>query len=128
MTQATAPSGHHTVSPYLVVSDANRLMAFLKEVFEGEETERMERDGRLSHGEIRIGDSIVMIGEPSDPSRITHTMLYVYIADPDATFQRGVAAGGTSFEEPTDTPYGDRRAAFRDPFGNEWFVAKRIGQ
>jgi len=128
MAQAAAPAGYHTVSPYLVVSDGNRLMAFLKEVFDGEETERMENNGRLAHGEIRIGDSIVMMGEPSDPSRLTHTMLYVYIADPDATYKRGVAAGGVSFEEPNDTAYGDRRAAFRDPFGNEWFVAKQIAK
>jgi uncharacterized glyoxalase superfamily protein PhnB len=128
MTQATAPAGYHTVSPYLVVSDGNQLMSFLKQVFDGEETTRMENEGRLAHGEIRIGDSIVMMGENTDASRVTHTMLYVYIADPDATYRRGLDAGGESLEEPADQVYGDRRAGFRDPFGNEWFVAKPIAK
>jgi uncharacterized glyoxalase superfamily protein PhnB len=125
-TEAAAPAGYHTVSPYLVVNDAERLMTFLKEAFGAVETERMENAGRLAHGEARIGDSIVMMGETADSSRITHTMLYLYVADVEGTYQRALAAGATSFEEPTDTPYGDRRAAFRDAFGNEWFVAKRI--
>ncbi len=125
-TEAAAPAGYHTVSPYLVVSDAERLMTFLKDAFGAVETERMENAGRLAHGEVRIGDSIVMMGESPDPTRETHAMLYLYVADPDATYKKGLAAGAVSFEEPNDTAYGDRRAAFRDAFGNEWFVAKRI--
>ncbi len=126
MTQATAPAGYHTVSPYLVVSDAERLMTFLKDAFGAVETERMENAGRLAHAEARIGDSIVMMGEPSTPDRLTHAMLYLYVADVEETYRKGLAAGATSFEEPNDTSYGDRRAAFRDAFGNEWFVAKRL--
>jgi uncharacterized glyoxalase superfamily protein PhnB len=52
--------------------------------------------------------------------------LYIYVDDADAAFHRAIAAGATSIESPIDTPYGDRRAMVRDPFGNVFQVAHRV--
>lgn len=120
------PDGYHSVSPYLLVSDAAKLLDFLKAGLGAEETVRMPGpDGSVSHAEVRIGDSIVMMGQPMDGSATT-AALHVYLEDVDAAHKRAVAAGGVSTEEPADQPYGDRRAGFRDPAGNTWWLATHI--
>ena len=72
--------------------------------------------------EIRIGDSLVMISSAAARERFP-AFLYVYVDDADATYERAVAAGAETLEAPTDTPYGDRRAMVRDPFGNVFQIA-----
>jgi PhnB protein len=79
-------------------------------------------DGRLAHGEVEIGDSIVMMGSPQD-GQLVPGMIYLYVNDTDATYKRAVSAGATSIEEPNDAFYGDRRAAVKDSQGNQWFIA-----
>lgn len=101
-----------TVTPRIVVDDVEGLIGFLVEVF-GAEGEHVE--GRPA--EIRIGDSMLMIA-PGGQRDLFPAFLYVYVDDADATYQRAVAAGAETIEEPLDTPYGDRRAMVRDPFGN----------
>jgi PhnB protein len=50
-------------------------------------------------------------------------MFYVYVDDVDAWYRRALAAGATSMEPPALQPYGERRAAVRDAFGNQWYLA-----
>jgi PhnB protein len=80
-------------------------------------------DGAVSHAEIQFGDSVVMLGQSPDQTRTTHSMLYLYVPDVDATYQQAVAAGGISLREPVDQFYGDRSGAVKDPGGNEWWIA-----
>src|SRR5688572_2307678 len=96
-TQTAAPAGYSTVSPYLVVSDAARMLQFVKEGLGAEENMKMEDNGRVVHCEVRIGESMIMIGENAEPGRETKTMLYVYVSDTDAAYKSGIAAGGESF-------------------------------
>ena len=51
--------------------------------------------------------------------------LYVYVEDADRVYHRAIAAGATSLEPPLNTPYGDRRAMVRNPFGNVFQIAHR---
>jgi len=119
------PDGYNAVTPYLTVGDGDALVAFVEHVFGGQVTERLNHsDGRLRHGEVRIGDSLVMIGGLPDAPP-SSTMLYVYVADADATDQTALDAGATSIQAPADMPYGDRTAAFSDPSGVRWYVATR---
>jgi uncharacterized glyoxalase superfamily protein PhnB len=122
-TQSAAPAGYSTVSPYLVVSDAAKMLEFAKSGLGAEENMKMEDNGRVVHCEVLIGESMIMIGENAEPGRETKSMLYVYVPDTDAAYKRALSAGAESFEEPADQEYGDRRAGFTDPFGNWWFVA-----
>ena len=109
--------GFHTITPRIVTTDAALLIAFLRDVFDASG----EYDGDRPC-ELRIGDSLVMVSE-AGPRDATSAFLYVYVDDADVRYRRAIAAGGTSLEEPFDTPYGDRRAMVRDVSGNVWQIA-----
>ncbi len=118
------PDGYHTVTPYLVVSEAEKVLDFAIRAFGAREKVRMPGpDGKVAHAEVSIGDSVVMMGSPSQSQRLMPGMIYLYVEDTDATYKKAVAAGGKSLEEPTDAFYGDRRAAVEDSQGNQWFIA-----
>lgn len=121
------PDGYHAVTPYLVINGASRLIDFLEEVFDAEEVERMAAPGdRIGHAELRIGDSLVMLGDPHGEHQPMQAMLYVYVDDVDATYQRALAAGATPVQSPADQFYGDRSGGVKDPFGNLWWIATHI--
>ncbi len=82
--------------------------------------------GEIAHAEVRIGDSVVMMGQPGDSSPATAAALYLYVEDTDAMYKRAVAGGAESTEEPADQFYGDRRAAVKDCAGNTWWIATHI--
>jgi uncharacterized glyoxalase superfamily protein PhnB len=63
---------------------------------------------------------------PAGVRELFPAFLYVYVEDADATYRRALSVGAVSLEEPLDTPYGDRRAMVRDPFGNVWQIAHVI--
>jgi PhnB protein len=121
------PEGHHTVTPYLTVRDAQKVIDFLKQAFGAELTyQPLNRpDGGIMHAEVRIGDSPVMIAEESDMAKATPSSLYLYFPDVDRVYQRAVNAGGKSIMEPSDMFYGDRSGGVKDPSGNSWFIATR---
>jgi PhnB protein len=120
------PDGFHTVTPALVVDGAAKLIDFLKAVFGAEELRRMRGPGNtVMHAEVRIGDSIVMLGDAAHEPRMPGR-LYVYLRDVDAAYRRALEAGATSLTEPTDMFYGDRAARVRDPFGNVWGIATHV--
>jgi PhnB protein len=124
---ANVPQGYQTVTPYLVVDGVPRLIEFLKAAFGA--TERMRNlrpDGTVSHAEVEIGDSVVMMGEPQDSSSTMPGMIHVYVGNVDATFQQALRAGATSLREPVDEPYGDRMAGIKDQFGNQWWLATPV--
>jgi PhnB protein len=114
------PEGWQTVTPRIVTHDAKQFIEFLKQVF-GAKGEY--RQGLPS--EVRIGDSLVMISDAGIRRPMT-AFLYVYVNDTDATFQRALAAGARSIEEPTDQPYGDRRGMVEDNWGNNWQIATHM--
>lgn len=121
------PEGYRTVSPYLVVRDVSGLIDFLKQVFEAEEMRRTSLpDGRIMHAEVRIGDSVVMMGEGGENQPTMQSMLHVYLKDTDSVYKRALAAGATSLREPVDEFYGDRTAGVQDAFGNQWWLATHI--
>lgn len=65
MSVKSIPDGYHTITPYLLVHGVAKLLSFLSEAFDASELERRLRpDGSIMHAEIRIGDSVVMMGEP----------------------------------------------------------------
>jgi PhnB protein len=83
-------------------------------------------DGRLAHAEVRIGDSVVMIGEPGDDTAARPANLFLYVTNADATYKRAIQAGAQSQAEPADQFYGERMGGVRDPFGNIWWIATHI--
>ena len=121
------PDRYHTVTPYLTVQGVPKLIDFVKRVFDATELERMSRpDGTIGHAEVRIGDSVVEMGEAHGPYEPMPTRFYLYVPNVDASYRRALQAGATSVAEPADQPYGDRNAGVNDVFGNQWYIATQI--
>ena len=121
------PDGYHTVTPYLMIADAAKFIAFMSTVFGAQCTEQMLRpDGKIGHTELRIGDSMIMLSDASESNPATPVMLHVYVEDVDAMFERAVRAGGTVVSPPTDQFYGDRSGGVKEPSGNTIWIATHI--
>jgi PhnB protein len=121
------PDGYHTVTPYLVVADAEAQIDFLKNAFGGEETLRHKDDkGRVSHAEVRVGNSMLMIGQARDQWKPMPAMFYLYVEDVDAVYKRAVEAGAKPIQEPTNQAYGDRTGGVEDSLGNQWWVGTHV--
>jgi PhnB protein len=125
MAVKAVPEGHHTVTPYLTVRGAAKVIDFLKRAFGAEIThEPLKRsDGTIMHAEVKIGDSRVMIAEESEMARATPSSLYLYVPNVDSVYQQAVKAGGETIMEPMDMFYGDRSGGVKDPSGNSWMIA-----
>ena len=119
------PLGCRNVTPYVVNEHVDRTMAFLRQAFGAVETfPALKRpDGAVAHAEMRIGDSVVMLGEASAEYPPMPTFFYLYVEDVDGCYRRALRAGGKSVTEPRDQFYGDRSAGVRDPGGNTWWIA-----
>ena len=122
------PEGYHTVTPYVVVDGADKVIHFMKEAFGAQPVfePMMRPDGKVMHAEFRIGDSVVMISEASERAQATSAMLYLYVPNVDAVYQKALKAGATSLMEPADQFYGDRSGGVRDPAGNRWHIGTHI--
>src|SRR5262249_41072639 len=105
--------GFRTVTPYVVVPDAAGMIDFTKRAFGAEETLRAEFSGGGLHGEVRIDDSMLMIGAPSPAygGQPFVTAFHLYVKDCDAACERAVSAGATLTAAPVDQPYGERSGA-----------------
>ena len=117
------PAGYNSASPYLVVDDPEKTLAFLKAVF-GCEVMRTHRgdDGSIVHTEVRVDDSVIMIGgAPRGPQAHVH----VYVEDIDDAFARAVKAGGTVVQELERKDDGDRRGGVKDPGGTTWWLSRQ---
>ena len=121
------PEGYHTITPYLIVEGADKLLEFIQNTFDGKVMVNMQDDkGRISHAELKIGDSMLMLAEASEQWKATKTLLYLYVENIDGTFQKALDGGATSVKEPKDEFYGDRSATVKDAFGNLWGIATHI--
>jgi PhnB protein len=121
------PEGYRSVTPYLIVSGAAKVLDFVKETFDATETFRMPGpEGTIAHAEFRIGDSILMISDGGEMYPPMPCSLYVYVNDVDETYKRALKAGATSVKEPADQFYGDRSASVKDSCGNLWGIGTHI--
>lgn len=125
MTVKPIPDGYHAVTPYLVVKDVSRQIEFLQKAFDAQVLYRMESPQGTMHAEVKIRDSILMMGAAKDEYKPRESMFYLYVEDVDSAYQQAVKAGGTVVKEPADQFYGDRSGAVKDSNGNEWWVASR---
>ena len=120
---AYIPAGLHTISSYLHPHGAPQPIDFLKRAFGAEEAFRAQApDGTVVHAKIRIGESVVEVGEAHGPYQPMPTVYHLYVDDTDAVYRRALAAGGISLSEPADQPWGYRNAGVRDPGGNQWWI------
>ena len=118
---------YRTVTPYLVVPDADGELAFLKGAFGATEVNcQRNSDNAVMHAEIMIGNTLVMLGQPGEPWKPRTAALYLWVDDVDATYARALRAGATSESEPEDKPYGHRNAGVIDRNGVTWWIGAPV--
>jgi len=127
------PDGYHSITPYLVVKGAAKAIDYYKKAFGATEIMRMAApDGTVGHAELKIGDSIFMMGEEVPqmgyraPQGSTPVGLMLYVDDADRVFKQAIAAGGRVDKEVKDQFYGDRNGTLYDPFGHMWTIATHV--
>jgi PhnB protein len=118
------PDGYSTVSVYIMVPDAARVLEFVRTLFDAEVVRTDRRaDGTLGHTEVRIGESLLMLADTGDEWPAMPAALHIYVPDVDETWRRAIAAGATPIREPADQPHGDRMGGMADAAGNQWWIA-----
>lgn len=126
---AHKPAGYNTVSPYLVVAGGQRLIDFVKQAFGATDLRRYDTPaGTIMHAEVRIDDTVVMLGDSGPEWPPFPSFLHVYVADVDDTYRRALEAGGVSVQEPVQKPGDpDKRGGVKDPAGNTWWISTQVG-
>ncbi len=123
------PKGYRTLTPYIVAQDAAGLLDFLKAAYGAEENFRSIGSAGGIHAEVRVGDSMLMVGGGGPglkwSGKPKQFGFHYYVRDCDATYKRALELGATSIDEPRDQPYGERSANVRDSAGNFWYIATR---
>jgi PhnB protein len=126
------PEGMHSLTPHLICADAMKAMEFYKTAFGAVELARLPGpNGKLMHGAMRIGDSVMMLVEEAPDHGMVGPLalkgspvtIHMYVDDVDAGVAKAVAAGCTLKMPPTDMFWGDRYATLADPFGHQWSMA-----
>ncbi len=120
MNKEFKPTGYNSVSPYLVVNGAQKMIDLLKHIFGAKELRRYDMpDGSIAHAEVQIDDSVIMMGDSSDKFPPNQHLIHVYVADVDETFNKAINAGCHLVEQPTEREEDpDRRGSFKDFEGN----------
>ncbi|MFJ5678832.1 VOC family protein [Streptomyces sp. NPDC093097] len=122
-----APDGYTTVAPWVVTDDTGAFLDFVTRAFGGVELGRVPtEDGSIGHGEIRVGDTVVLAFDRRADWPVMPSLLRVFVADADEAFARAVAAGGHLVTPPADDAFGQRGGRVKDPFGNIWWVMSRV--
>jgi PhnB protein len=131
------PDGYHSITPSLVFKDATKAIAFYKKAFGAQETVMIPGpNGKVMHAELKIGDSVFMIGEenPAWPEhKSAETVgnvgcfsLNLYVPDADAVFKNAVSAGAKASQQPSEAFWGDRYGRIVDPFGYTWGILTHV--
>ena len=120
---------YRTLTPYLVVADADAEMHFLTTAFGATEVScQRNGDGTVMHAELQVGDSLVMLGQAGGEWKALSAALYLWVPDVDATYARALDAGATSQSAPDDKPYGHRNAGVVDKNGITWWIAAPVAK
>lgn len=129
MARQWKPKGYSSLSPYIMVAGAQRLIDFLKRAFGATELRRYDMpDGTIMHAEVRIDDTVVMLADAGGKWPAFPVWLHVYVPDVDAAYRRALEAGGVSVQEPERREGDpDRRGGVKDPAGNTWWISTQVG-
>ena len=115
------PSQYNRVMPYMIIPNASAFIVFMKEVFGAEEQIIVPREeGVIMHGELRIGDAVIMFADVTDQFTARPCGVFIYVESVDDTYKKAIAAGAISVMEPGKQSYG-YTCGFKDAFGNDWW-------
>ena len=116
------PDHYSPVMPYIVVSNAEAFIDFIKAVFIAEEKLRVNMDdGSIMHCEYSINGGTIMFGQAGGEWQPFPCGMFVIVDDVRGIYEKGIKAGATGNQEPADRGYG-LAAGLIDPFGNQWWL------
>lgn len=119
------PKQYNRIMPYLIVQGSSNFRKFMTDVFSAEEQLAVPTaDGNnILHGELKIGESVIMYANATDQFAVQNAGLFIYVDDADATYKRALECGAQAIpgEEPADQEYG-RTCGVIDNFGNTWWI------
>lgn len=129
MSRSWKPSAYTSVAPYLITRNAAAVIDFLREALDGEPLRRFDRpDGSIMHAEVRIDDTVVMLGEAGGDWPAVPSHVHVYVPDVDASYALALKAGGVAVQAPSRREGDpDRRGGVKDPGGNTWWLSTQVG-
>jgi PhnB protein len=131
---AYIPEGYNAVIPALAVKDAVSAIRWYQKVFDAAEKMLLKNpDNTIAHGEITIGDTVVMVSEENpkynkSPKTLNGNSvnLCIYVEDVDAVVQKAIDNGAKVLIPVNDQFYGDRSGRIEDPFGYIWIISTHI--
>lgn len=115
------PSHYNRLMPYIIVPNAYKFLEFMKNVFDATEQAIIPRsEGIIMHGELRIGEAVVMFADTTEQFSARPAGIFIYVENTDETYKKAMDAGSTSLMKPIQQEYG-YTCGFHDPFGNDWW-------
>jgi len=124
MSKRSVPKGFHTITPNIIVDNAEQAVTFLKKALGFTESYRLTlSDGKIAHCELKLGDSVVNLGESMQGWPAHGLVAQIYVDDSDALLKRAIDAGAKEMMPMTDMFFGSREGRIADPFGNVWTIA-----
>jgi PhnB protein len=124
MREPWIPKGFHTVTPNIIVDDAEEAIAFLEAGLGATERYRLKMpNGAIAHCELKLGNSVVTLGQSMEGWPARSLVAQIFVEDSDALFEQAVGAGATVLMPMTDMFFGSREGRISDPAGNVWTIA-----
>jgi PhnB protein len=128
------PEGYNALVPALAFNGADAAIKWYVNVFDAKEKMRFEApDKTVVHGEITIGDSVIMVSEENpqynkSPKTLNGNSvnLYIYVPDVDETIEKALDNNAKLLIPAEDQFYGDRSGRIEDPFGYIWIISTHI--
>jgi PhnB protein len=119
------PDDYNSLSPYLIVDNAEKLVGLLKVIFNAAELRRFDHEnGKIAHIELKLDDTVIMISDSTDNYAANKTMLHIYVPDVFKTFDNAIENGCEIIERPVNKQGdADTRGSFYDYAGNYWSVS-----
>jgi uncharacterized glyoxalase superfamily protein PhnB len=123
------PEGYNTVNFFIIVKGgAANFIKFVEKVFGGVENKQVrtpDRDGKLIHAEIKVGDSTILVADSKPDWLFTPAFPQVYVKDAQVVLDRAEQEGAKVLTEVSDFYYGMKLARFKDSWGNIWWIFER---
>ena len=123
------------IQPMLSVRNGAKAIEFYKAAFGAREAFRMDADDGAVVARLSVDGADFWVADESpehqnfSPESLNGgtVRMVMIVNDPDAAFQRAVAAGAT-IVHPVGEDYGWRLGRIADPFGHHWEIGKPLAK
>jgi uncharacterized glyoxalase superfamily protein PhnB len=123
---------YNKVNPFVIIKGgATSFIDFVEKVFDAEENKQVrtpDRDGKLIHAEVQIGDSMILLADSKDDWPFTPSFLQVYVDNAQETLDRAEKEGALIITSVSIFYNGLKLARFKDKWGNIWWLYEKLSK